>query len=141
MIHTRDIKFVPESNEIELPSTPYSPEITADEVNLPDDNENDWSDTSDDDATVVSFSGSSSSNTEPRRSSRKNKGVPPERYGINAIYELNSIYIPKNVEEVMRDKNRVKWLEAMREELNSMEKNETWDICELPSNRKAVGCK
>lgn len=39
VIHTRDIKFVPESNEIELPSTPYSSEITADEVNLPDDNE------------------------------------------------------------------------------------------------------
>lgn len=86
----------------------------------------DWLDSSDDDIAVVSSSGSSSSNkspftvssetssdsssgtsssnTEPRRSSRKNKGVPPERYGINAIYELKSIYIPKNVEEVMRDK-------------------------------------
>lgn len=167
VIHTRDIKFIYESNEIELPSTQYSQEITADEANLPDDDFTDWTETSDEYTTTgVSSSGSSSSNAshytisseissesssgtndtsssdhEPRRSSRENKGVPPERYGINAIYELKSIYIPKNVDEVMKDKNSEKWLEAMRDELSSMKKNDTWELCKLPSERKAVGCK
>ena len=29
----------------------------------------------------------------------------------------------------------------MREEMNALERNQTWDIVELPKGKKAVGCK
>jgi Reverse transcriptase (RNA-dependent DNA polymerase) len=33
------------------------------------------------------------------------------------------------------------WQEAMKEELNALEKNNTWIIVQLPKNKKSVGCK
>ena len=33
------------------------------------------------------------------------------------------------------------WMEAMIDELKSIEKNKTWDLCELPSDKKAIGVK
>jgi hypothetical protein len=32
-------------------------------------------------------------------------------------------------------------VEAMREELNSMKKNNVWELVSLPNNRKPIGCK
>ena len=29
----------------------------------------------------------------------------------------------------------------MREEMNALERNQTWDIVELPKGKRAVGCK
>ena len=34
-----------------------------------------------------------------------------------------------------------KWITAMNEELNSIEKNNTWELVELPKNKKAIGVK
>ena len=34
-----------------------------------------------------------------------------------------------------------KWIKAMNEELNSIEKNNTWELVELPKNKKAIGVK
>jgi hypothetical protein len=33
------------------------------------------------------------------------------------------------------------WMEAMQEELNSMKKNNVWELTELPNNRRAIGSK
>jgi hypothetical protein len=33
------------------------------------------------------------------------------------------------------------WCKAMREELDVLEKNETWKIVQLPKDKKPVGCK
>jgi Reverse transcriptase (RNA-dependent DNA polymerase) len=33
------------------------------------------------------------------------------------------------------------WYKAMREELDALEKNETWEIINLPNGKKIVGCK
>ena len=33
------------------------------------------------------------------------------------------------------------WLEAMREEIESIEKNRVWQLVDLPKDRKAIGCK
>jgi Reverse transcriptase (RNA-dependent DNA polymerase) len=33
------------------------------------------------------------------------------------------------------------WRKAMKEELQALEKNDTWDIVNLPKNKKPVGCK
>jgi hypothetical protein len=37
--------------------------------------------------------------------------------------------------------NSEKWKEAMKDEMNSLAKNSTWDLVELPRDRKIVGCK
>ena len=33
------------------------------------------------------------------------------------------------------------WRKTMKEELESMQKNQIWDLVDLPSNRKAIGNK
>ena len=34
-----------------------------------------------------------------------------------------------------------KWKLAMKEEMDSLAKNKTWDLVELPESREVVGCK
>ena len=34
-----------------------------------------------------------------------------------------------------------KWKTVMREEMYSLERNQTWEIVELPKEKKPVGCK
>lgn len=41
----------------------------------------------------------------------------------------------------MKDENKGKWIEAMDTEIDSLKKNNTWELCDLPKDRKAIGCK
>ena len=88
--------------------------------------------------------------------SRRNAGVPPDRYGfphdiaqfisysnISAtlrafITSLDSVTLPKCWQVAKEDP---KWKAAMQEELGALEKNKTWEIVSLPPGKKAVGCK
>ncbi|KAI3813170.1 hypothetical protein L1987_17887 [Smallanthus sonchifolius] len=45
---------------------------------------------------------------------------------------------PRNYKEAAEDG---KWIEAMKAELESINKNETWKLTDLPSNHKAIGLK
>ncbi|GJS10156.1 putative RNA-directed DNA polymerase [Tanacetum coccineum] len=45
---------------------------------------------------------------------------------------------PSSYEEAMNDIN---WVNAMNEEMNALYENKTWDITDLPLNRKPIGCK
>lgn len=45
---------------------------------------------------------------------------------------------PVTLQEAMKNS---KWLEAMKEELRSIEKNLTWELVELPKGKKAIGVK
>ncbi|KAL0403040.1 UNVERIFIED_CONTAM: Retrovirus-related Pol polyprotein from transposon RE1 [Sesamum radiatum] len=38
-------------------------------------------------------------------------------------------------------KGKLEWDNAMREELTALEKNNTWDIVDLPQSKRAIGCK
>ena len=95
----------------------------------------------------------------PPRSTRR---IPPRRYDLEfetqwSRYPVNrennealsqtvvafntSLYssnVPNNVEEALRDPN---WKKAMEEEISAFNKNETWEKCELPKGKKAVGSK
>lgn len=42
---------------------------------------------------------------------------------------------------VLSSKNKKQWIRAMEDEIMSLKKNGTWKLCELPEDRKAVGCK
>lgn len=33
------------------------------------------------------------------------------------------------------------WIDAMKAEMNALEQNHTWDLVELPTGKKHIGCK
>lgn len=48
---------------------------------------------------------------------------------------------PKNYQEAIDGKEGDGWKKAIREELNSMEKNRVWDLVPRPRNEEIVGCR
>ena len=46
--------------------------------------------------------------------------------------------MPRNIEEALDDPN---WKSAVLEEFNALKKNGTWEIVDLPYDKKEVGCK
>ncbi|RVW32398.1 Retrovirus-related Pol polyprotein from transposon RE1 [Vitis vinifera] len=53
-------------------------------------------------------------------------------------HTLSSCQIPSSVEEALSDS---KWAQAIKEELEALQKNNTWVLSVLPEGRKMVGCK
>jgi hypothetical protein len=51
---------------------------------------------------------------------------------------LDSISIPHDWNEALEDP---KWRDAMLEEMRALEKNETWELVDLPHSKLPVGCK
>ncbi|KAI4300036.1 hypothetical protein L6164_033455 [Bauhinia variegata] len=45
---------------------------------------------------------------------------------------------PARYEEAAADK---KWVDAMKEELNMIEKNQPWELVDRPSHKKVIGVK
>ena len=45
---------------------------------------------------------------------------------------------PSSFEEAIRDEN---WVQAMDEEMDSIEKNDTWDLVDLPNDKNLIGVK
>ncbi|KAH9697911.1 retrovirus-related pol polyprotein from transposon RE1 [Citrus sinensis] len=51
---------------------------------------------------------------------------------------INSIPIPKTIKEAL---DHPDWKLAVLEEMNALKKNGTWEIVDLPKEKKTVGCK
>jgi hypothetical protein len=45
---------------------------------------------------------------------------------------------PQTYDEVMRRPDRILWIQAMKEEIASLGKNQTWTLTDLPEGRKAI---
>ena len=76
----------------------------------------------------------------PRRSTMERN--PPKRY----TEFVSSVLFTDNGEsscfqEAIDCVDNAKWKMAMKEEMDSLEKNKTWELVELPKDRKTVGCK
>lgn len=56
-----------------------------------------------------------------------------------AIQLMNNDPISRN--EALNRADRKKWIEAEQEEMNSIKKNQTWTLTELPAGRQPIGCK
>lgn len=54
---------------------------------------------------------------------------------------VTEIIIPQNYEEVLRSPEKQNWMEAIEEELESLEVNKTWELTTLPPNKKTIGSK
>jgi hypothetical protein len=48
---------------------------------------------------------------------------------------------PQGYKEAMESENVDEWKAAMQAEYKSLMDNETWTLCTLPANRKAIGCR
>lgn len=61
----------------------------------------------------------------------------------NELYKHTDqlILIPDNEEPTLyiEARKKMKWIEAMRTELNSIEKTKTWNMVRHPKGRKAIG--
>ncbi|KAL5577658.1 hypothetical protein UlMin_019357 [Ulmus minor] len=54
------------------------------------------------------------------------------------LVSLNTIPIPTVLSEALSNE---KWRQAMQVEMEALEKNRTWEIVDLPKEKKLVGCK
>jgi hypothetical protein len=78
-----------------------------------------------------------------RRSVRDRR--KPERYSPPDFRSNFSLSItdddPRTVREAVNSEDSKLWKKAMVEEMDALDKNEAWDIVELPAGRKSVGSK
>ena len=76
-----------------------------------------------------------------RRSTRERKA--PKRYDDSAssFALVTEDGEPSCYQEAIDDTDSEKWKKAMKEEMDSLAKNNTWDVVELPEGRSVVGCK
>lgn len=78
-----------------------------------------------------------------RRSSRQRK--PPDHltdYEVSVAFALNAEnyveQLPDNVDELRKREDWPKWEKAIREELQSLKKNHTWTLVDLPVGKRAI---
>jgi len=50
-------------------------------------------------------------------------------------------HIPLTYREAIGNSKKARWKEAMGEEMQSLYKNEIWELVQLPKGKKAIGCK
>ncbi|CAD6247489.1 unnamed protein product [Miscanthus lutarioriparius] len=62
-------------------------------------------------------------------------------YAFSCAEQVENIHEPATYTEVVVSGDREKWISAMQEEMQSLEKNGTWDVVRLPKQKKAVRCK
>ena len=74
--------------------------------------------------------------------------VAPERYGSitgewwnYATLAAADVDEPRHMNEALKGKNAQQWKDATDNEYNSLMKNDTWELVDLPEGRNLVGCK
>lgn len=63
------------------------------------------------------------------------------RQGLKVSVKSKESTDPRTPTEALRSQYSSKWKTAMDEEYRALMENGTWDIVELPSGKKAIGCK
>ncbi|WVZ16815.1 hypothetical protein V8G54_009797 [Vigna mungo] len=79
-----------------------------------------------------------------RRSVRLKKPAILNDYVVYSVEHESDLSIdedPLSFRQAMKSNNSENWLNAMKEELKSMDDNKVWDLVELPKGSKRVGCK
>jgi len=79
-----------------------------------------------------------------RRSQRERRSAIPDDYIVYLTEEgcdIGNGDDPISFKQAIMSDKSSQWLEAMNDEMKSMEINEVWDLIELPVGVKPVGCK
>uniref|UniRef100_A0A2N9GSR4 Integrase catalytic domain-containing protein n=1 Tax=Fagus sylvatica TaxID=28930 RepID=A0A2N9GSR4_FAGSY len=71
-----------------------------------------------------------------RRSTRERH--PSTRYSTSEYVLITDEGEPESFQEVQSHKDKQSWMEAMHEEMNSLHKNNTYELVELPKGKKAL---
>jgi hypothetical protein len=72
-----------------------------------------------------------------RRSTRLS--IPPERYSPSLYYLLlTDSGEPECYEEAMQVDTKNKWEQGMKEEMDSLVNNQTWDLVQLPAKKREL---
>ena len=74
----------------------------------------------------------------PRRTIKR-----PARYDDMVAYALQIVAdnVPTTYAEAIISSEAQKWKDAMNDEMQSLLKNHTWKLADLPEGKKAIGCK
>lgn len=76
---------------------------------------------------------------------QKRKRIPVSKYGNPVSHFIYVNYVDANVpntfEEAMNSNNQKQWQMAMDSEINSLNKNNTWQIVEKPKDKKVIDVK
>ncbi|KAK8952136.1 hypothetical protein KSP39_PZI003213 [Platanthera zijinensis] len=77
--------------------------------------------------------------------SEKSRGYKFYDPATESIFETGNARMmdndPFNFHQAMKSSNSHKWVEAMNDEIKSMEENKVWELVDLPEGTKPVGCK
>ena len=68
----------------------------------------------------------------------------PTRYGFEDLVSyalITSNGDPTTFQEAIHSQEKSRWMGAMVEEIQSLHKNQTWDLVELLEGKRAIGCK
>ena len=77
-----------------------------------------------------------------RRSQRQRRSAISDDYMLYQVeYEEWTIKDPVSYSQAIKDVNSSKWIDAMKDELKSMDENQVWEVVQLPPGHKSVGCK
>jgi hypothetical protein len=76
-----------------------------------------------------------------RRSEKVRRSAISDDYEVYETEEFHMEDDPTTYEQSMRSEHSEKWLEAMRDEIRSMDSNKVWEPMEIPKGAKKVGCK
>lgn len=106
----------------------------------------------DDSSTENDFSGGEYEDTEQPYSiathRERRQARPPQKYGFSKLvaHALTAainmgIHEPETYTEAVTSEESKHWVSAMAEELESLHKNKTWDLVQLPKGKTTIGCK
>lgn len=79
-----------------------------------------------------------------RRSQRQRRSAISDVYEVylkESDFDIGINKDPVSFSQAIESIESEKWLNAMKDELKSMEHNKVWDLVELPEGSKRVGCK
>ena len=62
-------------------------------------------------------------------------------FALSVAEEIENAQEPLNYTEAILSDDSEKWMGAMHDEMESLEKNGTWEVVRLPPSKKAVKCK
>ena len=65
----------------------------------------------------------------------------PDYYTEGVLVAADGVMEPTSYHEAIASPNESKWKEAMEAEMQSLERNDVWELVELPKDRKVVGSK
>ena len=103
---------------------------------IPDDSDEESIPSQEHDDQGEQFTGQENEQPQLRRSNREHK--PSTRYPSLEYLLLTDGGEPESFQEAQTHKDRGSWMKAMQEEMESLQKNNTYELVKLPKGRKAL---